>query len=310
MKKFIEIIYNYSKSLEDVLSEHFKISYHMISYSPNHVILEDAGLYKNISQIIKSILDEIKKNPTSKTYVINDFNDFFIDEIKIEFIEEDYDDAKSTIQIFLNDKKHLDSIYIKLYVVRKNLVTYSIIKELLIHEIQHAWEKYNRMLKNPNTRSDEIFFKSELYNKISNFKDSENVGARFVRQVLYLMTGYERNYFISQIYAEIMDEEIDNPNELLKRLKTSNIYNKFIYFNNWVYAYYDNVLTDELIDNIVNEYNYIHKTDKNEKEVFKHLSKICDKSINQLEKILPKMCVKKLNEKFIKESRGWKIELT
>ena len=309
MRKFSEIIYN-NKSLEDVLYEHFKISYHMISYSPNHVILEDAGLYKNISQIIKSILDEIKKNSTSKTYVINDFNDFFIDEIKIEFIEEDYDDAKLTIPIFLNDKKHLDIIYIKLYVVRKNLVTYSIIKELLIHEIQHAWEKYNRMLKNPNTRSDEIFFKSELYNKISNFKDSENVGARFVRQVLYLMTGYERNSFISQIYAEIMDEDIDNPNELLKRLKTSNIYNKFIYFNNWVYAYYDNVLTDELIDNIVNEYNYIHKTDKNEKEVFKHLSKICDKSINQLEKILPKMCVKKLNEKFIKESRGWKIELT
>lgn len=310
MKKFIEIIYNNSKSLEDVFSEHFKISYHMISYSPNRIILEDAGLYKNISQIIKSILNEIKKNPTSKTYVIKNFNDFFIDEIKIEFIEEDYDDAKSTIPIFLNDKKHLDSIYIKLYVVRKNLVTYSIIKELLIHEIQHAWEKYNRMLKNPNKRSDEIFFKSELYNKISNFKDGENVGARFVRQVLYLMTGYERNSFISQIYAEIMDEDIDNPNELLKRLKTSNIYNKFIYFNNWVYAYYDNVLTDELIDNIVNEYNYIHKTDKNEKEVFKHLSKICDKSINQLEKILPKMCVKKLNEKFIKESRGWKIELT
>ena len=309
MRKCSEIIYN-NKSLEDVLYEHFKISYHMISYSPNHVILEDAGLYKNISQIIKSILNEIKKNPTSKTYVINNFNDFFIDEIKIEFIEEDYDDAKLTIPIFLNDKKHLDIIYIKLYVVRKNLVTYSIIKELLIHEIQHAWEKYNRMLKNPNTRSDEIFFKSELYNKISNFKDSENVGARFVRQVLYLMTGYERNSFISQIYAEIMDEDIDNPNELLKRLKTSNIYNKFIYFNNWVYAYYDNVLTDELIDNIVNEYNYIHKTDKNEKEVFKHLSKICDKSINQLEKILPKMCVKKLNEKFIKESKGWKIELT
>ena len=309
MKKFGEIIYNYSKSLEDVLSEHFKISYHMISYSPNRVILEDAGLYKNISQIIKLILDEIKKNPTSKTYVINDFNDFFIDEIKIEFIEEDYDDAKSTIPIFLNDKKHLDSMYIKLYVVRKNLVTYSIIKELLIHEIQHAWEKYNRMLKNPKTRSDEIFFKSELYNKISNFKDGENVGARFVRQVLYLMTGYERNSFISQIYAEIMDEEISSPNELLKRLKTSNIYNKFIYFNNWVYAYYDNVLTDELIDNIVNEYNHIYKTNKNEKEVFKHLSKICDKSINQLEKTLPKICVKKLNEKFIKESKGWNIEL-
>ena len=59
----------------------------------------------------------------------------------------------------------------------------------------------------------------------------------------------------------------------------------------------------------MNEYNFIYKTDKNEKEVFKHLSKICDKSINQLEKTLPKMCVKKLNEKFIKESRGWKIEL-
>ena len=183
MKKFSEIIYN-NKSLEDILCEHFKISYHMISYSPNRIILEDAGLYKNISQIIKYILDEIKKNPTSKTYIINDFNDFFIDEIKIEFIEEDYDDAKSTIPIFLNDKKHLDSIYIKLYVVRKNLVTYSIIKELLIHEIHHAWEKYNRMLKNTNTRSDEIFFKSELYDKISNFKDGENAGSRFVRQVL------------------------------------------------------------------------------------------------------------------------------
>ena len=60
MRKFSEIIYN-SKSLEDILCEHFKISYHMISYSPNRVILEDAGLYKNISQIIKSILDEIKK---------------------------------------------------------------------------------------------------------------------------------------------------------------------------------------------------------------------------------------------------------
>lgn len=199
---------------------------------------------------------------------------------------------------------------IKLYVIRKKLVTYSIIKELLIHEIQHAWEKYNnRMLKNKNTRSNEIFFKSELYNKISNFKDGENIGSRFVRQVLYLMTGYERNSFISQIYAEIMDDDIDNPNELLKRLKASNIYNKFIYFNNWVYAYYDNVLTDELINSIVNEYNNIHKTDKNEKEVFKHLSKICYKSINQLEKTLPKMCVKKLNEKFIKESKGWKIEL-
>ena len=242
MKKFSEIIYN--KSLEDILCEHFKISYHMISYSSNHVILEDTGLYKNISQIIKSILNEIKKNPTSKTYVINDFNDFFIDEIKIEFIEEDYDDAKSTIPIFLNDKKHLDSIYIKLYVIRKNLVTYSIIKELLIHEIQHAWEKYNRMLKNTNTRSDVIFFKSELYDKISNFKDGKNVGSRFVRQVLYLMTGYERNSFISQIYAEIMDEEIDSPNELLKRLKTSNIYNKLASANS---SFSTNALLNSLI---------------------------------------------------------------
>ena len=115
MKKFSEMIYN-DESLEDILYEHFKISYHMISYSPNRVILEDAGLYKNISQIIKLILNEIKKNPTLKTYVISDFNDFFIDEIKIEFIEEDYDDAKSKIPIFLNDKKHLDSMYIKLLV--------------------------------------------------------------------------------------------------------------------------------------------------------------------------------------------------
>ena len=60
MKKFSEIVYN--KSLEDILCEHFKISYHMISYSSNRIILEDAGLYKNISQIIKYILDEIKKN--------------------------------------------------------------------------------------------------------------------------------------------------------------------------------------------------------------------------------------------------------
>ena len=68
MKKFSEIIYN--KSLEDILCEHFKISYHMISYSPNRVILEDAGLYKNISQIIKSILNEIKKNLSWKRLLI------------------------------------------------------------------------------------------------------------------------------------------------------------------------------------------------------------------------------------------------
>ena len=47
MKKFSEIIYN-NKSLEDILCEHFKISYHMISYSQNYGVFEDAGLYKNI----------------------------------------------------------------------------------------------------------------------------------------------------------------------------------------------------------------------------------------------------------------------
>ena len=54
MKKFSEIMYN-DKSLEDVLYEHFKISYHMISYSQNYGVFEDGGLYKNISQIIKLI---------------------------------------------------------------------------------------------------------------------------------------------------------------------------------------------------------------------------------------------------------------
>ena len=79
MKKFSEIIYN--KSLEDVLCEHFKISYHMISYSPNRVILEDAGLNFKMEYIFPD-LKTSHGRPLRFDFVV------FDDDGKIDFLIE------------------------------------------------------------------------------------------------------------------------------------------------------------------------------------------------------------------------------
>ena len=162
-----------------------------------------------------------------------------------------------------------------------------------MHELTHAYNNYMMCLK-----KDDGYIKTSksiLYNKI--VQPSSNDNEKFIKKSLYLLLGYEQNAFFTQIKAELEKnkDKVNGPNDALKILKGSLVYQAYQKLDNQISKYFKNELSDQDIKEIEDIYNEITGENKNANQIFKKLKALSSKTLKKLDYQLPKLCIENLN---------------
>jgi hypothetical protein len=186
------------------------------SYQGNKsILLENYGVYDGCLKVADILIDKIKEK---QKYI--SINNQWIDEIKLYYVSDPLQqggyDTNSVIEnnkfkpliIFINP--HNDDIYTS-----------------LVHELQHAYEDYNRRINNKPSLTD--YSDKLAYAKYATYIQDENNTKRTISRILYFLTSFEKNAYISEISAEMKrcDKSFPNIESVVEYIKTTTAYRAF-----------------------------------------------------------------------------------
>ena len=131
-----------------------------------------------------------------------------VEDVKI-FIKQEFG---FTVLLPLRDKENFN----------KNKVR-SIMKPAINHELVHAYELYQKILK----KDDPFQGQDTFLNKISKIlpKENQQMVNKFMH-LIYLHLYFEINARISQLYQEMIEENVSTKEEFMETLKSSSVWNE------------------------------------------------------------------------------------
>ena len=275
-------------SLEEYLKEslafHIKIDFH---YDNEYFgimefrIMESYDMLKNIIDIPLIIYNEIYDiKEDSENIEIDLHNDFpkriVIDELKIISSKNSYcsyndcDVVTKTI--------HID------IVINWNLLTSDEFSKLVIHEIMHGYEDYNRKLNNKDSIFSKLDTKYRRSLKLLGKIDNK------LPEFVYFFNDQEQNAYFSELYIDIKNI-IDRDNINIKNIDFSHIVNEISKLDRWkqyvmlIKLYED----DSLYDKNLSSYKFLNGFKSNKKEFKHYVKKQIRKFKNKFEQQVPKM---------------------
>lgn len=100
------------------------------------------------------------------------------------------------------------------------------IKPALLHELTHVYQDYNLRLKGKNLyqRMDKV----SNYGKLtSEFLKSEDYHERYLSKILYLLNGYEKGAYISELKGMLLNKDFLEINDVVDFIKNSVTFQNF-----------------------------------------------------------------------------------
>lgn len=293
--KDINIVEDY---IDQIFLKHLAISYKCNNlYNRNRILLEKYGIYDGCEELAKYLAKVVSSTEDTKIVIekdkLKDFKNIFYDKIKISFKYSDTEEyAEFKDMSSLNEEKMFD--YIKIEVVRSDRNRYDL-AETFMHELTHAYDNWKTLFK-----EDDSYIRiatSPEYLRMTDFSDISNDEEEFIKEALYLLTGYERNAFVAQLKGELdkHKEEIKSPHDALKILKDSSVYQTYKYIRWKIEEFFQHKLSEKEQRNIEVAYKEITNEQKTANQIFKKLRSLSDKVLNKLDTQLPKMCLENLN---------------
>jgi len=307
MKKLSEYVNNESLDLfdEQILS-HIAIEYkHYNNYSRNHLILEKYGVYDGCAELSDIILKDVEQKYENGersfqlSYNKNDFKDLkniFFKKLTLDF-ELGSDDIGG--EYFDNDSIDkttmlFDEVFIEFIAYNTNDI-----RSMLMHELTHAYNNYNMLVKDNMKFYDKA--NSQLYLNITNsdiFKNSGELKKNIIK-ILYFTVKEERNAFIAQMAEELKRNKakVNNPKDAFNILKNSPIYMTYKNLYEFVHSFDNtrNTNDKESMDIITQAYNDLCGTKMTPDKVMKKLKFLMDKAMKKFDTIVAKLCVENLN---------------
>lgn len=296
----LEDFINKDNIVEDYIDynilQHLAIEYKENNlYSKKRIILEKYGIYDGCEELAKFIYEKIKKEGMNNQYTfssneLKSFKNIFFDKIIVDVDPTDDSGAEYIDNNSLNDHFLFDNVIINIYQYENHL---NKIKELLMHELTHAYNNYMMLLKNDKGYFD--MANSLLYKNI--LKDPSNTNDFLIKKALYLLLGYEKNAFIAEIKAELEEhkEQIKGPHDALKVLKNSVVYKSYKKLDTEINAFFKGTLHNKNIEEIEISYKEITGETKTANQIFKKLKALSKKTLKKLDHQLPKLCIENLN---------------
>ena len=294
---------------DGLLSNHFYIEFNFSDSnlkSKEYYLNEKYGTYDSevdfVISLSKYILDDLKESD-SFSYTIKKedleeagFYNIFFKEITIKvgnsyttgFINTVKYDEKSrlfeSILITINNKEYNDF---------DNLL------KVLTHELTHAWEEYGRYINNSELKLSDLSNKESSY--VENvFKKPDNDGEKICKTILYFLTNFEINAYISELSTVLEKEglEIKDYNDALNHFKKTDIWINY----SKILDIIEN-LDEKYKEDFKNYYNRINKTSLTFNKIQKKLLDKCKKVFNKISTLIPKIYYEWYTKNEIKESK-------
>lgn len=279
---FIEFYYSTEKNF---LAEHF-------SHLNEEQINEEYGVPNGCEEIARKILKGIERKGsyTLRNIAIN--NDW-IKNVNVIIVNNNnisasYLPLQSEIKLE-NDKYYFYPLVIKINVNENNEEKFVSI----MHELTHAYEDYNRKLKNQETLIDNGIKCG--YNK--NRLQTNNVNEYIISRILYYTYNVERNAFIASMVGELKhcNKYFQTINDVADFLRNTKTYHLYVQVLNWI-----NDLSE--IDDIDTQneiLSYVKQLSNLDFNTFNQLVKYFKQKKEEIEKkfntIIPKIAYEHLN---------------
>jgi len=275
---------------KDYIKSHLFIEYYF--KKKRLYLLEELNYYKNINQLLEnfgifknadSIANIIYKNILNDNLEFNLNNDW-IDNIKFMYnntIIAAYDTKNSKI---INNKFNPLILHIN---KEKLLNDENSVISIIVHELQHAYEDYNRQIKNKENLMTSLL--KNNYLKITKYTDDEI--KKQINYILYFSNKIEQNAFIAQLVKQINNEKynFNSIEEIYNYIKTKSVFKNYIKVLNWIDLYI-NCNDLDIQNNIINYLNNIINNNFNTyNQVIKFLNNKKEKMLNKFNKIIPKI---------------------
>ena len=170
--------------------------------------------------------------------------------------------------------------------------------DILVHELTHAFNNYNLIIHGASSIYDMI--KDIDYDRMRDFH-AHNVPSiiRELRRSLYILQPYEKNSFISQLIANVIDtNQIEKKrnltsSEIMDYIRKTDIYKAYKDISILISLYKNGELTESEIKSIEDEYNKIYKTNNKKcKHIMHILEVLMNRTIYKIENDLPKHMIR------------------
>lgn len=274
-------------------------------YCRTHLVSEKYGTYEDLNSlsalIDRKIISFLSKNDIHKDTMVFVFKNSEFKNLKNIFFEQleltividsnkvgdgEYSEKESCLN---NDSLLFDKVCITVF-TDKWLSDFELI---LQHELTHAYENWNRQLKNDKTFINKV--NTDFYSEVQNILNANNL-QRFLKSILYFTLDFEQNAFAAEFTSILKKNEkiIKTPLDALEVLKNTQIYQTYKGLYLAIMEYDKGNISKDVIDYITLEYNNICKTNLAPNKVFKKLKHLIQKSLNKFDTLIGKLCCENL----------------
>lgn len=264
-----------------------------------HMVLEKNGVYEGCSELATVLWKDAKKRYDKgersfeiryKREDLKKLKNLFFSELVLdyEFNEEDDNGAEYEDNDSVNKQTMLfDEVIIDVY-----LANCSDLRTILMHELTHAWDNYNRLMKDNMSFYDKA--SSDFYGKIVDQMTSSEVEEN-IKRILYFTLKEERDAFVAQLAGDLENSKrkVKTPKDALQVLMKSKIYITYKLLLDTVNEY--SAKDSEYKEMIARVYNDICETSLTPNKVMKKLQFLMNKSMKKINTIMGKLCVEHLD---------------
>lgn len=297
MKKFSE----YDEVKRDELYDDIVLSYrlrHMtILYESLADFCESLGMFKNCDVIAQKILDTVK-NTDGQTFVLgrDDFNvgrlffkkcfvEVFLDTIEDEDDECNYSvntkDYKNSDDVLKWDDEHHEFNFIEIEIHTNRRERIDEVYDLLIHELQHAWNDYQTFLHGTKPQINRLH--DYQYGKIVRENPDDHDFLKFFKQTYYFLNEFEQGSYIAQINGVLRDKKFSKMKDALDEFKKHALYNQVFNTKRNVDYVLSSAKLSDLWCQVYNKmFNKNHSRSKILNELAKKSHRFVNKFVNHL----------------------------
>ena len=285
----------------------FKLNNNLYPY-----VVENLGKFDNAGKVVKHIIDTLKGNFESQTIDCTDDNVYF------KYINITLNTDANGYGSYLKFRD--DTLYVELGANKEyfaeNIDRYT---KLLIHELLHGYEDYNRIKR--TGKGIFAYYNDKYKNSFTNLNSLIDV-RMWLSRCNYFLNDQERNAYLSQLETDIeslfkndhINIEDFNYTEFKNKLKSTSIWKEYFKLSIFILKLKNSKFSDEQKKYVENTWSKLYNENKTFNQIIKELYANWEKFEKKFEQLVPKIICRYIdtnlkevafNESFLDEENYW-----
>ena len=260
----------------------FKLNNNLYPY-----VVESLGKFDNAGKVVKHIIDTLKDNFESQTIDCTDDNVYF------KYINITLNTDANGYGSYLKFRD--DTLYVELGAKKEyfaeNIDRYT---KLLIHELLHGYEDYNRIKR--TCKGIFAHYNDKYKNSFANLNSLIDV-RMWLSRCNYFLNDQERNAYLSQLETDIeslfkndrINIEDFNYTEFKNKLKSTSIWKEYFKLSIFILKLKNSKFSNEQKEYVENTWSKLYNENKTFNQIIKELYANWEKFEKKFEQLVPKI---------------------